>query len=262
MVTDDPIVALERQLVSAARRRAAPRRRLEGGFVAVAAAVLVALAVAAGALALLGGRSQPLKPSVTATPSSRQQLVGLLAVLRRPQTQADLSLPGLKRPRSVPHALAQPDQPLIRLAAVAPWGARVYLVPFQPLSSSAMAHLRGLVLQLARSRAGQGELLRIIARGAAPSAAASPAAIEDGRALAFVPLLPHVRPRRALRLVEVVPDGVAHVSLAYASAGRVIKTVAVHGNTAAVQVRPAPRGRLALIWLAPGGQMLRRVVLP
>jgi hypothetical protein len=36
----------------------------------------------------------------------------------------------------------------------------------------------------------------------------------------------------------------------------------VHGNTAAFQVRPAPRGRLTLIWLAASGQTLKRIALP
>jgi hypothetical protein len=76
------------------------------------------------------------------------------------------------------------------------------------------------------------------------------------------PLLRGVRPRRALRLIEVVPDGVARVSLAFASASAVIDTVAVHGNTAAFQVRPAPRGQLTLIWLAASGQTLKRIALP
>jgi hypothetical protein len=263
---DDPIAILEQQLVGAARRRIAPRRRTGAGVLAIAASALVALAVAAGALALLGGRSQPASPSVTAAPSSRQQLVGLLAVLRRPQTKADLAPVARPRPRAVEDSLhGTPDRPLIRLAAVAPWGARIYLVPFKPLTGRQLAHFNRPFLAVLKRRAAQGEQIVILARGAPPGGG-TVATIRRGQALAYVPLLPGGRPRRSLRMIEVVPDGVARVSLAFApragKPGALIATVGVHGNTAAFQVVPGPPGPLMLTWLGGEGQVLERVSLP
>ncbi|MGO9882626.1 MAG: hypothetical protein ACLPV4_06380 [Solirubrobacteraceae bacterium] len=242
MLTDDPIMALERQLVGA-------------GFVAVTAAVLVALAVAAGALALLGGRSQPLKPSVSATPSSRAQLVGLLAVLRRPQTKADLSLPGLDRPRTVVQSpFGTPDRSLVRLAAVAPWGANIYLVPFKPPSGRALIHVRGFL----RRYAARVESIGIVARGVHGGHGLTVWDVEHGMAHTNIPPPPG---GGRLRLVAIVPDGVAHVALGFA-AGALIETAAVHGNVAGFEVSPRPTGRLALLWFSRTGQMVKRIVLP
>lgn len=269
MATDDPILALERQLIGAARRRAAPRRRIGSGVLAIAASALVALAVAAGALALLGGHARSPRPAAPrATAASRARLIGLLAVLRRPQTSADLSLPGPERGLAVRDSpLGTPDRPLIRLAAVAPWGARIYLVAFkpltgrQPLTSRQLARSTRPLVAVLKRRAVQGEQIVILARGAPPGGGTA-ATIRSGQAIAYVPLLPAVRPRRPLHMIEVVPDGVARVSLAVAPAGRLIKTVDVHGNTAAFQAVPGPPGPLTLTWLGGDGQVLKRVQLP
>ncbi len=239
MAIDDPILALERQLVGAARRRSAPRRRAGGGVVAVAAAMLVALAVAAGALALLGGRTHPVR--VQAVPTAHDQLYDVLGVLRNPRTEVDLAvLPGA-RPRTARASLVVSNRRSARLAAVTPWGASVYLVPFTAAGVDRVA---------------------ILVHGAAWSAA-NAARITRGRALVYVRSAGHARP---LRLIQVVPDGVPRVSLAFAPPdgrpGELIETVTVHGNVAAFQVLPRPTGHLQLIWQAADGQTLKRVALP
>ena len=236
MATDDPILALEHQLVGAARRRAAsPRRRIGGGVVAVAAAALVAVAVAAGTLVLLGGRSKPLTVP-PATPTAHSQLVDMLGVLRNHHTKVDLAtLPGT-RPRKSHATVLVSSGRFARLAAVAPWGARIYFVPFYALGEDRLA---------------------ILVRGATWRAA-NAAKIMRGRAVVYMRSVVHAR---SLRLIQVVPDGVARVSLLFA-AGALIETVAVHGNVAAFQVSPDPAGRLALLWLDRGGRVLRRITLP
>lgn len=241
MAIDDPILVLERQLVEAARRRSAPGRRVVGGFVAVGAAALLALAIAAGALALLGGRAQHPVSAPPAAPTVHDQLYEMLGVLRNPQTRVNLAvLPGI-RPRTARASLVVSDRRSARLAAVTPWGARVYLVPFH---------------------ASRVDRVAILVRGAVWRAA-NAARIARGRALVYVRSAGSPRP---LRLIEVVPDGVARVLLTFAPPGgrpgELIETVAVHGNTSAFEVQPRPTGRLRLIWQAADGQRLKRVALP
>jgi hypothetical protein len=121
-MSDDPLAALERELVGAARRLAGERtvvRRWRVSLSGLAAATLVAVtvALAAGAVVLLGGHKR-VTPAAAAVPG-RQQLIDILGVLRRPQTEADLSLPPGMRT-----LFGAPDVSLIRLATITPWGER------------------------------------------------------------------------------------------------------------------------------------------
>lgn len=99
----DYITELETELVRAGRERQRRRagfrsnwsgRRPRAGAVATALGVTVAIAVAALA-ALLVGHSRPRAQPATAgrVPAAAQGLVSMLAVLRRPQTEADRTLP-------------------------------------------------------------------------------------------------------------------------------------------------------------------------
>jgi hypothetical protein len=146
-----------------------------------------------------------------------------------------------------------PDRPLIRLAAIAPWGANIYLVPFKPLSARVRADLDRSPL---RRYFARSESIGIVARGVHGGHGLTAAAIESGVAHTSVPVRPGAQ---RLRLIEVVPDGVSRVALMFA-AGALIETVPVRGNTAAFQVFPRPTGHLALLWLA-GGQTIKRVAL-
>jgi hypothetical protein len=279
-MSEDPIAVLERELVDAARRRASVRperrRRLNIGALAVAALVAVTLAVAGGALILLAGHKRP--AASTATNRSRQQLIDILAVLRRPQTKTDLD-PELLRQLSRNRLLGlhgTPDRPLIRLAAVTPWGEKVFLVPMKPLTASATSSLQGrhplsrrLPLGLAQRT---GETLAVYftdANGSGGRSCCNTAGrIEAG---SDGPGIEGFRPAHGsgyTRLTSVVPDGVAKVVFnlprqggAEAPVYKHTLTVAtqVHGNVAAVQVaRQCCSGPIPTIWYGTNGQVIKR----
>ena len=139
--------------------RSAPRRRpglpTLGAMMAPLAAA-VAVTVAVFAIVLLGHtRSHTARtPSAPATttavgsyPAVYRPLLSILGVLRRPQTTADRD-PALLRTlnrqsqnRSLSVLDGRPVISLVRLATIAPWGAKIFLVPYRPLSRQAIAKL-------------------------------------------------------------------------------------------------------------------------
>jgi hypothetical protein len=107
-----------------------------GGVVSMVGSLLV-VALVAGALLSLGGSRQP---AGAGSSSGREQLVRILAVLRRPQTNADLS--GL-RGADPPPLLGIPDRPLVRRATTTPWGQTVFFVPVKPPRLDLRSHPEG-----------------------------------------------------------------------------------------------------------------------
>ncbi len=131
---------LEAQLLELADRAASParrrRRRLPAGALPTTLAAAAALAVAAIAIIALGNRSHTsTSPESPPVPPAASRLVSELAVLRRPQTPADLKSTYLDLflrngvPTPPRGRLGQPIRSLIRLAAITPWGEKVFLVP-------------------------------------------------------------------------------------------------------------------------------------
>ena len=252
-MSDDPIALLERELVSAARRRAAAgpvpavlpwprarRRRIRVGDALSAAAAAGAVIVALAALALLGGGGGG-HPASTAAATPRDKLIATLAVLRRPQTAADLTLPELSRART-PHAVFQPllgtpDRPLIRLATTAPWGAKVYLVPFRPLArgeGSVRLDRRCAPQGPCRSR-GDDHRLRRTGGSRRDVLGLTAQDIAQGRGV--VDEAGYGRARHSFRFLVVVPDGVAKVTVVFAQRpgprpehDRVCRQRTPHGN--------------------------------
>jgi hypothetical protein len=283
-MTEDPIAVLERELVDAARRRASGRprvrRRLSVGALASAALIAVALAVAGGAVILLGGHKRP--AAATATDRSRQQLIDILAVLRRPQTKTDRSYPkNIARPRPL-MALGggAPDIPLIRYATTTPWGERLFFVPMKPPTASEIAASvnqfpRRLRPQAARDiarQAARGETLGVFSSsGGGGDASASD--IKAGYSLGTEGAgRSFAGGSTRTRLILVVPGGVAKVVFvlprqpAAALYGApvykhsLIVPVLVHDNVAAVQVdRQLPSGRPPMIWYAAGRHVIKRI---
>jgi hypothetical protein len=286
-VPDDPIATLERELVAAAHRRArsAPpialppvrirHRRGRAGAVAAVLLSTVALIVALGALVSLHARPAPVakRPSPAVVhASSRQQLIDILGVLRRPQTPADLPHWLLARLTSLPLLAMQgrPDLPLVRYATTTPWGEKLYLVPYRPLTAAEMTARARRFPAGPPSTRERSETLGVMSRGGgggggdAATVEAGQVMQIDGAGRSFA------GGSTRTRFILVVPDGVARVEFSFppqtiAAGGPVYRrslavTVSVHGNIAAVQVnRECCAGLPALIWYGPAGRVLKRI---
>jgi hypothetical protein len=221
----------------AARPRSKSSTRL-----GIAAMLALTLMVAAGALIALGGHHRV--DSATQASSSREQLIDAIAVLRRPQTSADLHSPTITRllsgynPKREPwDAWGAPDRPLIRRAAVTPWGEAVFLVPVKPTSG----HGQERMLWTTRS----------FIEGAA--------AATDVKTFGEVNNVGQVKRRIGGReevldrFVAVVPDGVAKVLL-----GRLVMRVS--DNVAAAQANGKLVGATpVMFWFGPDGNAVRRI---
>lgn len=282
---------LERELVDAARRqerrrRPGPRRyadivvgaRRRSGALVAAAGAAGAIVVAVGALILIGGH---VRPHSSAAASSRQQLIDILAVLRRPQTKQDLRLPAIT---GVQHpGQGTPDLPLARLATITSWGEKVFFIPLQPPHTEVGPGPRtaaGRAAAAARARLPKalrviphGETLAVATRDGFQSGG-TPADIEAGRGpVLFAPYLrASGRQGRtgAGQIIMVIPDGVTRVEFVlprqpnpygpvYPHVAEV--SVAVKGNVAAFQLHrdccaPAPP---PMIWYGPDGHVIKRI---
>lgn len=245
---------LEQQLIDLATRAAPPtptrRRRLPapGGMATMFAAGL-ALAIATVAVITLGHRSQtPARPPSATVPPAARALVSELAVLRRPQTPADLNSSNLNLflqlhgPADPRQQRGQPIRSLIRLATVTPWGEKVYLVPF--LAPDGTATL-GVV--------GNGGSCCATAAGIASNGTGSLSGGPSGN-----------------QVLVVVPDGVAKVAILLPRQGipgepaykhTLAITVPVHHNIAAFQsTRNADDiGLNHMIWYGPTAKIVRRI---
>jgi len=244
--------------------------------------VAVAIVIAVVALTEFGHYTP--RPATASAIPGRQQLIDLLAVLRRPQTKADLDprlLSRLKRSDPLEALQGTPDLPLIRLATVTPWGEKVFLVPMKPPTPSALragAHKftgRGLTAILAR-RTDQETLgvfttLDGTGYGGCCITAASIKALDGSDGTESSPL----HGTESTRLINVVPDGVAKIVFVLPRQGSRIGpgtpvykhtltvTAEAHGNVAAAEVdRQCCTGRIAATWYGTDGQVLKHVGSP
>jgi hypothetical protein len=266
--------------IASASRRAGP----VASAVGVVVLVSVTVVIAAGALIAVGGHHasatrqhwQHTTTPSTATPS-REQLVRMLGVLRRPQSYADLHSPAIARVLAMPSPVAgagggTPDVPLIRRAATTPWGAGVFIVPMKPPTAASSAALKAQAPKWAISQLshhGEGIYLQVGSGGACCSTAADIRAghdmITEGAGRNFA------GGSTQTRLVLLVPDGVAKVQFVlprqpsrnspgspiYSNASRI--TVPVQGNVAAVQVKRELMGAaVPMIWYSSDGHVITR----
>jgi hypothetical protein len=241
-------------------------------------AVLVTLAIAVLALTDIRHHA-PRRAVSSAAVSGRKQLIDILAVLRRPQTKADLGL----NPASLPDPgvfLGPPDLSLVRFATVTPWGEKLFFVAFKPPTRQSLAAAerqfpqrdRTQLTQTFRRLASRGETLGVYSRqgggGGVPASviAARGELSTEGAGRSFA------GGSTRTRLLLVVPDGVAKVVFvlprqpAGAQHGAPIYrhslnvAVAVHSNVAAVQVdRQCCTDQLPMIWYAADGHLIKRI---
>jgi hypothetical protein len=229
----------------AAGRRPDGRSRRASGWgsrVLVAGLLGVALAIGVGAVVVLHANHPPAGPAPAvqhALPSPARGLVGILGVLRRPQTPADRDL-GPSLTAVVHHSLVgKPVESLVRVAGVTPDGQRVVLVPMQPRHGSWPPRPSGprTGLRLGLFAGGGGCCL-------------TPAAIEDGQAW------DSAGGSSGNYVVIVVPDGVARVRVAFSHP----VTAPVHDNVAVFSVPKAVENLniYPMTWFGPSGAVVKR----
>ena len=292
---DDPIALLERELVGAARRRVvaadehdgsqeprgpwqpgprpARRRRSLGAFAAVVLSG-VAVLVAFGALVSLRGRPSPLprRPAVSAAPSSRQQLIDILGVLRRPQVASDVPRALLSEVAQAPLLSLQggPDMPLVRYATTTPWGEKIYFIPIKPVTPAQIKRVardRHWPASSLTIRRGRPETLLVMSTDGG-GGAGDAGSIEAGQGIGTS----GGADIRGTRVTIVVPDGVARVQLvlprqpdpqqygASIYSHSLSVTAPVHDNVVAVQIdRNMPEGPFPMIWYDAHGHVIKRI---
>ena len=296
MVHDDPITALERELVHAARRlgagedtlslpgarRAASGRRARShGTVAILVSTAAAVAVVIGAVVALGGHVRPAgpvpTPSPAATTANPRQLVDILGVLRRPQTAADDPAALVSRYSRSLAFVGTPDVALMRYATTTPWGERLYVVPLNPPTARELARFAQRDPGAASSRLlqyvrGRPETLMVFSANGA-GGAGDAASIEQGQGIGTEGAgRSFAGGSTATRITLVVPDGVAKVRFVFPRqpspgqpgapiyAHSLSVLAPVHDNIVAVQVdREVMAARFPMIWYGPGGQVVKQI---
>lgn len=140
--------------------------------------------------------------SASSYPPAYRPLTSILGVLRRPQTDADRDPALLKTLRRQAHYRAlsvsdgKPVIALVRLATVAPWGAKLFLVPYRPLSRRSIAALPAKPRVVARAT----RMSLVIYSAGTTSGNQTAAQIHGGRDLATP------ETRRSDRYVMVLPE--------------------------------------------------------
>lgn len=149
---------------------------------------------------------------------------------------------------------------LVRFATVAPWGAKIFLVVYRPLTAQAIARLPKKQRVVARATKLS---LGIYAAGLS-SGFQSTAAIEGGRDWA------NSATGQSNQFAMVLPDGVAKVAL-WNSTGSIRAhprplvaphskpvIVTVHNNVAAIRTRRF--GSIGHeVWYGPSGKIIKRI---
>ena len=218
-----------------ARGSAFGLRVLAPGLLAVIA-VALAVAIGVGAVLTIHAARHPVaaRPNVGhGLPSARGGLVGVLGVLRRPQTQADRNA-AQSLPLFVEHVRAgRPVASLMRLATVTPWGQKVVLIPMRARTGTWPT--------------GSPHGLRLATGGGCCISASD---VLQGQAWTSG------GNGSVNYVVLVVPDGVARVSVAF----RHPITAIVHNNVAAFQTPSAVEnlGAYTMTWYSHTGAILRR----
>ncbi|MGH2915914.1 MAG: hypothetical protein ACRDMX_13100 [Solirubrobacteraceae bacterium] len=275
---DDPIVLLERELVGAARRRAAvapAHRRSAAAAVALSAAAAIAVAVVAAALVGLGGHATPgtvgqrgvVRPGGGTSTTLDRRLLTILGVMRRPQTVLDRRI---LRQSGLPNGPVTPLTGTVvassaRLATIAPWGSHVLLALVNAPTPAQLAHLprafrhaahAGLTLWVDHGGGGGADTASMVQAGKEWSL--------DGAGRSFA------GGSTAARFYVVVPDGVARVAF-YLPARRVSAsgptyshgltvTAQVHDNIAAVEIhRDVCCAPPLMTWYAADGRVIKRI---
>lgn len=190
------------------------------------------------------------KPTLSGQ-KSRRELVELLGVLRERQTRGDRSPALIDHLRSLLPSLQDPgperlDRSMVRIAGRTPWDSEIALAAFTTVGYGRPSSVPEMLGALVSGEIGAREPANWIRR--------------FGDVAYF-----EIR-RGAVRIVLVLPDGVARIAY-HVRCGPTVKTD-VHDNTSALVVRPVPAdpGLIAngstMTWYGPTGLIVKRVPSP
>ena len=220
----------------------------------------------AGAATLLQDHGLPVSAARATTPTHGGSLgvgvVGIVGVLRHPQTRSDLDRRALEQISLASGSRARawwgtPVRSLIRLATVTPWGDKVFLAAFRPPSRASFERVSArLGFSAALRRRDLNRLTRlgyavgIVVLGKGGSCCESVASIEAGAAALQSGPSPNT-------VVLLVPDGVAKVTLQLNPP----VTATVRDNVAAFVVRQHVENLSLgkMIWYGPTGVIVKRI---
>jgi hypothetical protein len=209
----------------------------------------VMIVLAAAAAVVLAGVGMAMAAS--GPKKSRRELVELLGVLRERQTRADRSPALIDHLRSLLPNLEDPgperlDRSLVRISGRTPWGSEIVLAAFTTVGYSRPSSVPEMLGALVNGEIG----------------ARAPASwIRRFGDVAYFELR-----RGAVRIVLVVPDGVARIAYHVRCGPTVLADV--HDNTTALVIRPVPAdpGLIAngstMTWYGPTGLIVKRVPSP
>jgi YVTN family beta-propeller protein len=223
---------------------------------------------------ILSGHSRTRSTTPTAqvpTPAAVRPLTSILAIMRRPQTNTDINPALREQLQRESHDrfdlgfFGTPIITLVRLAAVAPWGQRIYLIPHLPPTRQQIAKLPAKWRQ-GGTRVTHATTISVFFYPMS-SGAVIPAVIKGGRA--WDSDSKRGSDYSGDRYVFVFPDGVTKVELWPSTSTRAHPhplvpahakpiTVTVHNNVAAFQARRfGSPGRE--IWHGPSGKIVKRI---
>lgn len=191
--------------------------------------------------------------------ASRAELIAMLGVLRGPQTPSARTFDETGWPTVEPYRAHPPqfrigpDRPLIRLATVTPWGAKVFVVPLTSPRFPRFARLVGESAALWVQGMGWSDLTPAQDLKAGPSAGpGTTIRLQDGR--------------EVQRFLMIVRDGVAKITIplerGWPIPGKPVKfdgsiSASVHNNIAAFQTGGVPNLGFA-IWYGADGRIVGR----
>jgi hypothetical protein len=191
--------------------------------------------------------------------ASRDELISILGVLRGPQTPSARAFDKTGWPTvgpyrgNPPQFRIEPDRPLIRLATVTPWGAKVFVVPLTSPRFPRFARLVGESAALWVQGMGWSDLTPAQDLKAGPSAGpGTTIRLQDGR--------------EVQRFLMIVRDGVAKITIplerGWPISGKPLRfdgsiSASVHNNIAAFQTGGFPNVGFA-IWYGADGRIVGR----
>jgi hypothetical protein len=241
------------------------------GRSAVVVSLIVALVVGVAAVLLLRDHHAPAQATVTAAPvgaSPEQAAIDVLAALRRPETGADLPPKLLRALRQLPPLAGSPILPLVRLATLAPWGSRLYLVPLErPTDQQVRQWVARTTGARNRTEVADSLIARVANQPAFEGVGVYPGGLSPASAVrilsgqAWTTGGTRIGNRLVNEAIVIVPDGVSRVSITVKRGGAhsTVLSSETHNNVVAFTTPEAIENLAAdrITWYSSTGAILK-----